>query len=239
MIRIRNSNGLRARNKMICFPYAGGCASFYGKWKNKIGSTEICPVQLPGREESFRDEKIYDMDTASDQIVDTIKDYVDRDTVFFGHSMGAKIAYEVIRKLEKQGKRIKCLIASGSSAPDIPPRKFVHNLPDKSLLDEIKRLSGTPDELLGQSDLLKCLLPMIRADFTLDETYCPAVKEKITCPIVVWGGRSDPDVDKDDLRAWKEYSYGNFHMKRFDGNHFFINECPEIFSEMSKIIKEI
>jgi len=239
MVKIRNFDGLKNKNKMICFPYAGGCASFYGKWRDKMESVEICPVQLPGREETFRDEKIYDMETASDQIVEAIEDYVDKDTVFFGHSMGAKIAYEVVRKLEKNGKRIKCLIASGSTAPDIPPKKFVHNLPDKNLLDELQRLSGTPTEILGQTELLKCLLPMIRADFTLDETYCPVSKEKITCPIVVWGGRYDPDVNKEDLKAWKEYSYGNFHMKRFDGNHFFINDCPEIFSEMRKIIKEI
>lgn len=240
MIKVRNEQGLKSKNKMLCFPYAGGCASFYGKWKNEVEGIEFCPIQLPGREESFRDEKIYDMETAVEQVLDKIERYVDQNTIFFGHSMGAKIAYEVIRELEKRGKRVRCLIVSGSGAPDIPPKKIVHNLPEEDLLDELQRLAGTPKELLEDRELLKCFLPMIRADFTLDETYMPVSKVKISCPIVAWGGTKDFDVPKEDLEAWEEFSYGNFQARYFDGNHFFIKDCEnEVFSEMRILIKEI
>ena len=240
MVKVRNEQGLKSKNKMICFPYAGGCASFYEKWKNEINEIEICPIQLPGREESFRDEKIYDMETAVEQVLEKIEEYVDQSTIFFGHSMGAKMAYEVIKELEKRAKRVRCLIVSGSSAPDIPPKKMVHHLPEKDLLDELQRLSGTPDELLEDKDLLKCFLPMIRADFTLDETYMPILRVKLSCPIVAWGGTEDFDVYKEDLEAWKDFSYGNFQMKHFHGNHFFIKDCEEeVFNEMRKVMKEI
>lgn len=240
MIKIRNEQGLRNKNKIICFPYAGGCASFYEKWKKEMKEIEICPIQLPGREESFREEKIYDMETAVKQILEKIEDFVDENTIFFGHSMGAKMAYEVIKELEKRGKKIRCLIASGSSAPHILPKKIVHHLPEKDLLNELQRLSGTPNELLEDRDLLKYFLPMIRADFTLDETYIPNSKEKLLCPIVAWGGTEDFDVDEEDLQAWKDFSYGNFQIKHFSGNHFFIKDCEkEVFDEMRKIIKEI
>ena len=240
MIKIRNEQGLKYKNKMICFPYAGGCASFYQKWGNEIDEIEICPIQLPGREESYREEKIYSMETVVEQVLEKIEDVVDQNTIFFGHSMGAKMAYEVIKELEKRGKRVRCLIASGSGAPDIPPKKMVHDLPEKDLLDELQRLSGTPDELLGNRDLLKCFLPMIRADFTLDETYMPISKVKLLCPIVAWGGTEDFDVHKKDLEAWENFSYGNFQTKYFNGNHFFIKDCEdEVFDEMRKVVKGI
>ena len=77
MVKVRNEQGLRNKNKMICFPYAGGCASFYGKWKNEINEIEICPIQLPGREESFREEKIYDMETVVEQVLEKIEEGFD------------------------------------------------------------------------------------------------------------------------------------------------------------------
>lgn len=113
-------------------------------------------------------------------------------------------------------------------------------MPENDLLDELQRLSGTPKELLENRELLKCFLPMIRADFTLDETYMPITKDKILCPIVALGGREDFDVGVKDLAAWEEFSYGNFQIKYFNGNHFFIKDCEnEVFNEIRKVIKEI
>lgn len=84
MIKIRNEQGLKNSNKMICFPYAGGCASFYSKWGNELEEIDICPIQLPGREECFREDKIYDMEIAVGQILEKIEDFVDVNTIFLG-----------------------------------------------------------------------------------------------------------------------------------------------------------
>lgn len=233
MVAVRNAEGLKKKRKLVCFPYAGGSASFYTSWMKKFApDIEVCAVQLPGREELFRERSYLSMQTAVSHIAELLRKHVDEHTVFFGHSMGAKIAYETALSLEKEGKPIKCLIASGSGAPSLPPSRIVHNLPDEEIVKELRRLAGTPGELMENEDLLKYFLPMIRADFTMDETYRPKKKkEELSCSLCVFGGDEDEDAGEEILSGWEEYTRGEFKLKMFRGNHFYLKEAGEEFYE--------
>ena len=226
MIRIRNSNGLRARNKMICFPYAGGCASFYGKWKEKMESIEICPVQLPGREEAFRDEKIYDMDTASDQIVETLKDYVDQDTVFFGHSMGAFVMYETMLILQKLLNRKAYLaISSGQVSPFGYGGVGFDASSEEAVINYIKDMGGTDDILISNAEARSFFIPIIQNDLMAASSYSATrMTQSDKCQsIAVVYGEDDEDITDDNIKDWTKIGENFIGNHIFKGGHFYMN----------------
>lgn len=213
--------------KLFCFPHAGGSASFYNDWIGHLeGGAWVCPIQLPGRENRIAEEAYVDMELLVSDLMEEILQLADGNTVFFGHSMGAKIAYETAKALEKQGTVIGGMIVSGSGAPEVPPKKIIYGLPDPQFKAEIRRLSGTPREVLENEDWMNFFVPMLRADFTLDETYAPKECFPLHCPIAAWGGETDTEALREEIALWKSYTYmeAAFALKLFPGGHFFLKE---------------
>ena len=117
------------------------------------------------------------------------------------------------------------LFVSGRRAPQIPnPDPPTHNLPEPEFIEELRRLKGTPEEVLQNEELLHLLLPLLRADFTLCETYSSTHENPLTCPLSAFGGLQDPDVSREDIRAWREQTRGPFKMRFFRGDHFFLQK---------------
>ncbi|GAA0077061.1 thioesterase II family protein [Clostridium sp. CTA-5] len=221
----RESDKLR----IFCFPYAGGGASIYKNWeKNLPVGVGVYPIQLPGRENRIIEKAYTDMNELTDAIVKAIIPYLDKKFIFFGHSLGAKILYEVTCELRERWRLEPChIIVSGSRAPHISEPRPLHELSDEMFIKELKRYSGLSEEFLQNEALMKLFLPIFRADFTLDEKYIFKKREKFNFKITSFNGDSDIETDSESVKAWDMYTNVGLDEKVFKGGHFFISTDEE------------
>jgi medium-chain acyl-[acyl-carrier-protein] hydrolase len=232
-----------ARLRLICFPFAGGGASVFFPWARLVPpEVELCAVQLPGREARLREAPVTDWGALMDRLVTELKPYIDRPYAFFGHSVGATMAFELARRLRAAGLRApEHLFASGRAAPHLPPElPLVHALPEAEFMAELRRLAGTPEEVLRNEELMSILVPLLRADFTLSETYPIREEAPLDVPVSAYGGSGDERVSSEAVEAWRQHTTGPFRQVTFDGGHFFINEKrDEVMAELGGELRAI
>lgn len=227
--------------RIICFPYAGGGASIYRNWVKRQKKIGFYPLQFPGRENRINEHAYTDMNKLVQAIYCNIIDYIDRPVIFFGHSMGAKIVYEITKILleSEKGEYVKHIIVSGASAPDLPEKYIIHNLNDNKFKKALYEFGGTPEEILQNEELINFFMPLLRADFKLIETYELRNKIKISVPITVLWGKEDKQVDYDSCVSWNNFTDDFRGIKEFPGNHFFVcDESELVFNEIIAIAKQ-
>jgi medium-chain acyl-[acyl-carrier-protein] hydrolase len=215
------------RLRIFCFPYAGGGASIYRTWAEGLpAGVQLCPVQLPGREDRLM-EKPYDrLQALVSALADVLDPYLeDLPFVFFGHSMGALVSFELARELRGRNRIGPLrLYVSGYRTPHLPdPDPPIHDLPEEEFLAELRRLEGTPEEILENQELTQLLLPALRADFAVCETYIYTNQRPLSCPIIAFCGVEDKEFRREDLEGWWEHTEDRFHLWMLPGNHFFIH----------------
>ncbi len=216
-----------ARLRLICLPPAGGGASRYRDWPAHLpDDVEVVSVQLPGRENRFNEQPIESMEQLVDPLLDELASYVTRPFALFGHSMGALIAFELARGLRPGGAAPVHLFASGCQAPHLPSRSpDWHTLPDPEFIAKIESLGGIPPELLAESQFLDLMLPTLRSDCTLAETYVCRPEPPLSCPVSAFGGLLDEEVFPEDVHAWAQHTTGPFQAHLLPGDHFFVNSA--------------
>lgn len=219
-----------ADTRMFCLPYAGGGASIFRQWPEALAENiELVAIQLPGREERYSEPCIDRLDQMVDACVKAIIPVLDKPYVLFGHSMGARIAYEIAKRLPHYDSEPLALIVSGARAPHIPSTNPVYHLADELLIEEIRKKNGTPDEILRDRELMQLLLPRLRADYMLADTApLESGDIKLNHDIVALGGLSDPDVETEKLSGWAGYTAKDFTMHMFEGDHFFIQSSQRL-----------
>lgn len=221
--------------RLFCFPYAGGSSLIYRDWPEQLPSTvEICLAQLPGRGVRIKDPAFTRLMAMVEEIGKAILPYLDKPFAFMGHSMGAMIGFELARSLRRE-HRLKpvCLFITGRRAPQCPNKdRITHALPDAELLEELRRLNGTPKEVLDHPELMELMLPLLRADFAVVETYLYSPEPPLDCPISVIGGLQDKEVTRDQLEAWSEQTLSDFKLRMVEGDHFFINTSQAILLQL-------
>ncbi len=211
--------------RLFCFAHAGAGASVFARWtKDWTPDIELCPVQLPGRENRLAEPLLTDMPRLLDGLVDGLVSELDRPFGVFGHSHGALIAFEWLRELRRRGLgRPVCLFASGRRAPHLPeaPSGLHPQASDKVFVEELRRLNGTPEEVLTNVEMLRCLLPIFRSDLAIGHSYAFREEELLDCPIHVFGGQDDHEVSHEELESWKQHTTGDFSLHLLPGDHFF------------------
>lgn len=224
----------RARLRMFCFPYAGGGASSYRGWGASLPSDiEVCPVQLPGRESRLREAAFTDPVELVKVLADVLAPYFDMPFVFFGHSMGGMLSFELSRELRRRGKSLpQHIFVSGRRAPHLPAREeHIHDLPEAEFLVKLRELNGTPEEVLQHEELMRLLTPILRADFAINELYSYTDEEPLEPGISVFGGLGDKDVTREDCDAWRQHTRGRFRLRMLPGDHFFVNTAKDLITE--------
>ena len=215
----------QAHLRLFCFPYAGGGASIFRLWAKELPSEiEVCPVQLPGRERRLRESPFSQVAPLLQALVQVLPPYLDRPFAFFGYSMGALISFELVRQLRRQNLPLPShLIVSGRRAPQIPcSEPFTHELSDAAFIEDLRLKGGTPEAVLQSTELMNLFMPLMRADLGLNETYTYTNEPPLDCPISVLGSSEDPEVNREQLEAWREQTTSSFSLEMFPGNHFFL-----------------
>lgn len=217
-----------ARLRLFCFPYAGGSPALFRTWLAGLPvEVELCAVTLPGRGARARELPCTDLFALSRELADVVTDLHDRPFGFFGHSMGALLAFEVTRCLRAAGSPLPVqLILSARQAPDVhsPPTAPLGELDDEQFVDRLAQLGGTPAAVLAQRDLMLLLAPLLRADFVALERWRYRVEPPLPVSILALAGRCDHSVSVDAVAAWRRQSHGDFRLRVLEGGHFFIHE---------------
>ncbi len=214
------------RFRLICLPHGGGTASFFRPWAETLpDGVELTAVQYPGRQDRLAESCIEAMDPLADGITEALDPLLDVPFVLFGHSMGATVGYEVTRRLEARGTAPRRLFVSGQ-APPFGGRTGgqLHLMDDATMLAGVRGLGGMYETLVDDPDLLEVVLPSLRADLRLMETYRPTPGSRITTPVTAYVGDADPGVTVAQAAAWRETTSGDFRLRTFPGGHFFLTD---------------
>lgn len=233
-------NDTEARLNLFCFPYAGGTTYIYQQWSQLLPPTiAVYPIELPGRRKRFQEPPYTNLEALLADLAVAIKPFLNKPFIFFGHSMGGLIAFELTRWLRRQYDIFpQHLIISACRATQLPRSKPpIHNLPDAEFRKEIIRLGGTPQVVLDNSEMMELILPTLRADFTKIETHIYKEKTPLNTPISVFGGNSDSEVTQEELAAWEEQTTKEFSLTMFEGDHFFLEEQRSLV--LKRITKEL
>ena len=212
--------------RLFCFHYAGGNALIYRTWAQKLPpSVEVVAIQLPGRATRMHQPLVSKVTDLVEPIADALTPFLNEPFAFFGHSMGALISFDVARFLRRQGRALPWhMFVSGRSAPQLDrEHRVLYNLPKEEFLAELQQLDGTPREVLEHPELMDLVLPMLRADFSICDTYEYKEEAPLACPITALGGLQDYDVSRRRVEAWREQTSATFTLRLLPGNHFFIH----------------
>jgi surfactin synthase thioesterase subunit len=216
--------------RLFCLPYAGGGASIYRLWGNMFPeSVEVWPVQPPGREMRYNEPAFTRAREYASALVTAIRPLLDRPFAFFGHSLGALMAFETTRALRAQGLPLPVrLFPSARRAPHLPHNaELVHALPEPQLIDHLRRLGGTPEEVLANAELRQLVLPVLRRDFELLETYEHQPEPPLDVPMRTFGGLGDTHAPAEALQAWGQHTRSFLGVRSFPGGHFYLHDGRE------------
>ena len=216
----------QARLRLFCLPYAGSGASIYRTWSDSLpADVEVCPVQFPGRGTRLMEAPFTHLSPLVESLAHALGPLLDKPFAFFGHSMGALVAFELARLLRRQsGVLPVCLFVSADRAPQIPARyRPIHALPEREFLTELLDMNGTPQKVAEDSEFMRLMIPVLRADFAVYQTYLYKTEAPLNCRISCFGGVQDRRVDRSDLEGWRDQTAASFSLQIFPGDHFFLN----------------
>lgn len=240
---IKTNSKKDVKLRLFCFPYAGSSALVTYKFlaDNLNPDIEVCYVEFPGRGSRIAEPLINEMDSVVKQIAESITKHLDIPFIFLGHSMGALVSYELTHYLNAQLiSQPKKLYLSAHKVPSASRDcKLMHKLSKEEFLSEIINMNGVSKEILEHEELLELVLPIIKNDYKLCETYCFSDKGKLDIPISVFGGNKDVEVTEDHLKGWENFTNSAFKLELFDGDHFFITKNRgQFFERFSAYLNE-
>lgn len=215
---------------LACLPFAGSGAGFFREW-NKLDIPElmILPVQLPGREERFLDDPFTDVAEAVAELSPQVASGAgeDADIALFGHSLGAVLAYEIAKELERTGHRLRHLYVSGSPGPHNGRTERATGLPDEEFLAGVQRFAGYRHAAFDDPELVEVLLPILRADVQMHENYRASSTEPLSVPVTALRGEHDELVSREQAAQWSAVTRGPFTYRELPGGHMYLVDQPE------------
>jgi surfactin synthase thioesterase subunit len=227
--------------RLFCFPHAGGNANFFKPWRATFAHrAQVVAVQYPGHGHRSRSPARTSMTELVDALIEELSPLLDRPSAFFGHSLGAWVAYELAVRLEREGRiGPSHLFVSASPKPPPPagePRRAFGEPDDESIV-ALARFVSPSGEALSKPLLRAYALPILRADMKIVAGYAPSASAAVACPITAFGAWDDPIVPVRTLRGWSTYTRASSRCLILEGDHFYLQAqrevlCREILSEV-------
>lgn len=228
----------KAAVRLVCLPYAGGGAEVFRGWPSGLHTAiEVCAIQLPGRGRRIKEAPFTSMPELIEALARALRPFLDRPFAIFGHDLGALIGFELIRRLRKnsdpQPKQL--FVAARRAPPTSLKNPSRYNLPEPEFIEALREMNGMPAEVLAHPELLQLILPLLRAEFELDETYIYRPEPPLEVPISAWGGLQDHDPTPAEVEGWREQTAARFNLRMFPGDHFFLHAAQEtLLNEISR-----
>ncbi len=231
-----------AQLRLFCLPYSGAGASVYRIWGQQLPDRiEVCPIQLPGREQRFREKPFTRVGPLVSALCVALDRELDVPFSIFGYSAGAAVAYELAVQLRQRGHAspVELLLAARPPPHTETDLPLLHRLPDRALCEELREFGSTAEAMLEMPELMAMLLPVIRADIELNETYRTSGEALLDCPITVFGGLQDRRAKACDLTGWGQLTSGSCRVRLFPGGHFFLHESSQsVIAAVAEILGE-
>lgn len=215
---------------LYCLPYAGSSARIYEPWKSQLpSSVAVTPLELPGRGSRFPEHPKSELLPLLDDLASSMEKARHEPYAVFGHSFGGILAFELVRHLKELGfPPPRRLLVSGCPAPPMAtPTQTTHDLSDAEFTESLRKLRGTPEELLENEELLELYIPIIRADYVILDHYEAPPPKPLDCPVTVFYGREDEDAGRAAMEEWDAYGSEPAAIEEIDGDHFFLRDAEE------------
>ncbi|MEU8843648.1 alpha/beta fold hydrolase [Streptomyces roseus] len=227
-----------ARRTLICFPHAGGSAGYWFPLSEALApDVEVLVVQYPGRADRLGEDALTSIEELADEAHEALRPWLTGRPVFFGHSMGAIVAFEVARRMEREtGRSPDRIVASAAGAPSDRVDEGIRFLDDEAVLAAVLDLGGTDRALAEEPELVDLLLPAIRGDLEAVESYLAGPETVVACPITVFTGRTDPKVRPAHADAWRRHTLASCDTRVFAGDHFYFTAEPELFTDRLRAV---
>ncbi|CCN83767.1 putative Thioesterase type II [Vibrio nigripulchritudo SFn27] len=225
--------------RIFCLPYAGGNVSSFLPYASIEGlDVELCAVQLPGKGSRLREAPYENMSALVNDLATALIPLMDKPFIIWGHSLGSRIGYELIKLLKSKGMRLPVhFILAASRAPhEFNSERPMHGLSDEEFKGRLKEMGGTPDEVIEHDGLMSMLLPGLKADFKLAETHKVSEIIPLNIPATLFGGTKDTTIPSHTLPRWENHLTAGFELVMIEGDHFFIDKQ---FDSVSKKLVDI
>lgn len=229
---------------IILFPYAGGGTNIYKNWPSAFKDFNVLRILYPGRENRFSEQPLNDINNLVFEIYEEMLETYNFDNEYylFGHSMGTKVVYELALKIKHNEKlpNPKGIIISAGRAPCYKEKNPIYHLDKEDFIEGLKLYGGTPKEVLENKDLMNLFLPMLKADFIIDEEYQDKLNEKLESPIFALMGTHDSQIELAELLEWGRYTTSDFKYEYVNGGHMFVNDNPdEVICKIKEYLNDL